>query len=67
MNRCVYGSTGDRDLFTVLGSVDRGVDSGTGGTELVSEERRLDTSAIFTFDVVNGRVVGLVMTVNLNG
>jgi hypothetical protein len=64
---CVNGSTGDRDALLELRAVRRCINGSTSYTDLVSVDRRLDTSAVFAFNTVNGRVMGLVLTVNLNG
>jgi len=67
VNRCVNGRASDRDVLLELRAVSGCVNGGTGYTDLVSVDGGLDTSAVFAFDTVNGGVMGLVVTVNLNG
>jgi hypothetical protein len=67
MRRCVNSSTGYGDVFLEVRAMSRCVDGGTGDTDIVSEDGGLNSRAVLAFNAVNGRVVGLVMAVNLNG
>lgn len=67
VSRSIDGGARYSNVLLELGSVSRGVNGGTRNTDVLSVGGGLDSSAVFAFDAVNGRVVRLVVAVDLNG